>query len=104
MKNKRVCVLGDKTYILGFKALGFETFFVTKNTAEDTLKKLISEKYPIIFITENYAKQLYDILEDYTSGSAVIPIPCGANVTGYGQSRIKKAVEIAVGSDIIFNE
>ena len=35
---------------------------------------------------------------------AIIPIPSNQGATGFGMSNVKKYVEQAVGSDIIFNE
>ncbi len=105
--NKRIGVMGDYDSICGFSALGMDIFEVaSKETAEDTLNNIIEKEYSVIFITENYAEQLSHILDKYRTLPlpAIIPIPSVTGKTGFGLSYVKKAVEQAVGSDIIFNE
>ena len=107
MANKRICILGDFDSISAFTVLGLDTYPVSGNEqAEDTLKQLIQREYSVIFITENYAKALSDILDKYRilPVPAIIPIPSVQGSTGFGIGYVKKAVEQAVGSDIIFNE
>lgn len=107
MANKRICILGDFDSISAFTVLGLDTYPVSGNeNAEDTLKQLIQREYPVIFITENYAKALSHILDKYRTEPlpAIIPVPSVSGTAGFGLSYVKKAVEQAVGSDIIFNE
>lgn len=101
----KIGVIGDRESILGFKALGLQTFPVTtQEEAEKTLKNLVAEKYGIIYLTE----QVYDMVEKETEKHsdsalpAIIPIPGVVGNTGKGISSVKKSVERAVGSDIIF--
>jgi len=73
MSNKySIAIIGNKDTILGFKALGLETFDAnTTETALELLYKLTGEsvdidnkssetiaKYAIIFITEDLAKDI----------------------------------------------
>lgn len=107
MTNKRICIMGDFDSISAFKVLGLDTYPVSdKENAEDTLKQLIVREYSVIFITENYASELSHILDKYRTEPlpAIIPVPSVAGSTGFGIGYVKKAVEQAVGSDIIFNE
>lgn len=107
MANKRICIMGDFDSISAFTVLGLDVYPVSETEqAEDTLKQLITREYSVIFITENYAKSLSHILDKYRTQPlpAIIPIPSVAGSTGFGIGYVKKAVEQAVGSDIIFNE
>jgi V/A-type H+-transporting ATPase subunit F len=105
MPNDRIAVIGDKDSVLAFKALGVDVFG-TKSVVEasETLKKLARE-YSIIFITEDIAQEITDIIDRYKARPypAVIPIPSAQGSTGFGMKRISKDVEKAVGVDILFN-
>lgn len=113
-KNYSIAIIGNKETILGFKALGVETF--DANNGEEALKQLFElkkakreggkeneAKYAIIFITEELASEIPH--DDYKKLSqdalpAIIPLPGSTGSTGYGLKRIGKIVEQAVGSDI----
>lgn len=103
----KVAVMGDRDSIYGFAALGLETFPV--ETGEDggkLLRSLAEKDYAVIYITEALAKELEAEVDHYreTMLPAIIPIPGIHGNTGMGIAMVKKSVEQAVGSDIIFNE
>ncbi len=103
----RIAVLGDRDSIYGFAALGLEVFPVSDSeTGARTLRSLAEQDYAVIYITEALAKDLEPELERYRENllPAVIPIPGVHGNTGMGIGMVKKSVEQAVGSDIIFNE
>ena len=60
----------------------------------------------MIYITESLAAELEDEIEKFAERPlpAIIPIPGVKNNNGIGIANVKKAVEKAVGSDIIFND
>lgn len=100
-----IAVIGDLESILGFKALGLKTFPVdTEQQAIDTFKALTNENYGIIYMTELVFSMLEKYVDGYSSSTlpAIIPIPGVKGNTGQGMSNVKKSVEQAVGSDIIF--
>lgn len=102
----KVAVIGDKDSIYGFELLGLDVF-PTDNVEdkEKLMKKLCNGNYGIIYITEALAEELSELIEKYddTTVPAVIPIPGVKGNTGMGMKSVKKSVEKAVGSDIIFN-
>lgn len=103
----KVAVLGDRDSIYGFAVLGLDVFPITEPTqAAKTLRHLAENKYAVIYITEELASQLEPEIERLRSRPlpAVIPIPGLHGNTGAGMQSVKKSVEQAVGSDIIFNE
>ena len=102
----RVAVLGDRDSIYGFAAIGLDTFPVEDATeAAKKLKVLADGRYAVIYITESLQAQLETEIDNYVSSQlpAIIPIPGVSDNTGMGMSNVKKSVERAVGSDIIFN-
>lgn len=103
MPNNKIAIIGDKDSILAFKAIGVEVFPI-KNAfdASETLKKLARE-YAIIFITEEIAESICEVVNRYKARPypAVIPIPGASGATGYGMRGISKDVEKAIGTDIL---
>ena len=102
-----IAVMGDYDSIYGFQALGIRVCAVTDpEEAARLLKKLAEEKTAVIYITEALASLIPDALAAYDSEflPAVIPIPGISGNTGIGLARVRKSVEKAVGTDIIFNE
>lgn len=116
--NYKIAIIGNKDTILGFKALGIETFnainrdeavetlFELKNKSQETEGKTADKKplYAIIFITEDLAEKINK--EEYQKLSknalpAIIPLPSSSGTSGYGIKRIGKIIEMAIGSDII---
>ncbi|SCP97294.1 V-type ATP synthase subunit F [Anaerobium acetethylicum] len=103
----KIAVLGDRDSIYGFAALGLETFPVsTPEAGAKMLKRLASGEYAVIYITEALQAKLEKEIDAYRSSEtpAIIPIPGVAGNTGMGIMNVRKSVEQAVGSDIIFNE
>ena len=103
MLNNKIAVIGDKDSILAFKAVGADVFPI-KNyfDAAETMKKL-ARSYAIVFVTEDIAENISDIIDRYKTRPypAVIPIPGAAGSNGYGMCGISKNVEKAIGSDIL---
>ena len=102
----KIGVIGDKQSIQGFKAVGLDVFDCTsKEDARHTLHKIVKEDYAIIYITEDF----YDLIKveiyeyDEMRLPAIIPIPGMKGSLGIGQYNIKRAVERAVGADILAN-
>ena len=69
-------------------------------------KQLAEDSYAVVYITEALASVLGDELDRYKSDNrlAIVPIPGATGNTGIGIANVKKSVEQAVGSDIIFND
>ncbi len=103
----RIAVLGDRDSIYGFAALGLDVFPVTnEDEGKETLKKLAEGEYAVIYITEGLAAELEHELDHFKELPlpAIIPIPGVTGNTGMGIKMVKKSVEQAVGSDIIFGD
>ena len=104
---KKVAVLGDRDSIYGFSALGLNLFFAER---QEEVKKyflqLCSQDYAVVFITENATDMLNDEIEEVSSRltPSVILIPGIKGNTGQGMKSLKRAVEKAVGSDILMKD
>lgn len=102
----KVAVIGDRDSIYGFAALGLDTYPVSeKEEAAKILKSLAENEYAVIYITESLQAELEAEIDRYITDylPAIIPIPGVSGNTGKGIRNVKKSVERAVGSDIIFN-
>ena len=66
----------------------------------------MEQDYAVIYITEALMSQLPEEMERCAQRMlpAVIPIPGVTGNTGAGIRNVKRSVEQAVGSDIIFND
>ena len=104
----KAAVMGDWDSIYGFSALGLDTFRIEENAdadeAEDMLKRLAQNHYEVIYITEALAKRIPEAIDRFRlmPSPAVILIRGISGNTGDGLKAVKKSVEQAVGSDIIF--
>ena len=99
----KIAVLGDRDSVLGFKALGLDTYFVeSAEEARHTLHRLARETYAIIYITEQLAQQLTAEIARYKDAPlpAVILIPGKTGSLGIAGAALHDAVERAVGADI----
>jgi len=100
----KIAVLGDRDSVLGFKALGIETF-----TADDAaqarpiLRKLGGEEYAVVYVTERLADGMHEEIEAFKDRPtpAVIVIPGKDGLMGLGMESLKSAVKRAVGADIL---
>ena len=101
----KIAVLGERDSIYGFAALGLDIFSVSgREEAAKAFKALTQGAYAVVYVTEETQQLLADEIEKHAGAllPAVIPIPGVSGNTGAGMRRVKKMVEQAVGSDIIF--
>ena len=101
----KIAVIGAYDSIYGFAALGLDTFPVSDaQEGETVLRRLASGEYAVIYITEALAAELSHEISKYQEQvlPAIIQIPGVSGNTGAGVENVKKSVEQAVGSDIIF--
>ena len=101
----KIAVMGDYDSIYGFATLGLSICPVkTRDEAREKLRQLADGQYGIIYITEAAAAELEEEIEEYRERPlpAIIQIPGVSGNTGAGVEGVKKTVEQAVGSDILF--
>lgn len=102
----KIAVMGDRDSVLGFKALGLQVFFAdTADKAKPLLHQLAKDDYAVIYLTEQLASCLQSEIECYQDNitPAIILIPGKGGSLGIGMEQVHKAVERAVGTDILNN-
>ncbi|MDO4617959.1 MAG: V-type ATP synthase subunit F [Clostridia bacterium] len=103
----KIGVIGDYDSISGFSVLGFDIYPTDSlEEAESILSRLSDNGYGIIYVTEQFLKDMPDVIDEYREKKipSVVPVPSVKGSTGFGRSCLKKYVEQAVGSDVIFND
>ncbi len=102
----RIAVIGGKDTVIGFKAVGLETFAASgPEEARKALKELTKEGsgYAIIYIEEKLAQALQHEIDRFKDSPtpAIIMIPGREGSMGLGQYALRAAVERAVGTNIL---
>lgn len=104
----KIAVVGGPDTVIGFKALGLDTFPVREaEEARKLFKKLTraegGDEYSIIYMEENLAQALSAEIDKYkdSPSPAIILIPGKDGSLGLGQSALQAAVERAVGANIL---
>ena len=100
----KIAILGDKKSILGFKALGIDTYGIeNKEEFKQVLIKISQIDYAILFITEELAKEYKDEVDELSQKPipAVVVIPGVKGPTGEGLKTLKRIIERSLGSDIL---
>jgi len=101
----KIGIIGDRDSVLGFKAVGLEVFpCVDADEAKKILNKIVKEDYAIVFITEGFAKDMREVIDQYKDRKipAITPIPGMDGSFDVGFEKLKKSVERAIGADILF--
>lgn len=100
----KAAVIGDRQSVLAFRALGL-TVATTQDPQEaaQILHKLAKDNFAIIYITEQLAQGMFADIAKYTDDPdvAIIPIPSKDGTLGIGDKEVHRAVERAVGADIL---
>jgi V/A-type H+/Na+-transporting ATPase subunit F len=106
----RIAIIGSEEEILGFKGLGLEAIVLeSPEEVEDRLvdlKRMSPQQYAIVFVMEELFQGISaDGLKKLSIGAlpAIVPLPGHKGSTGYGNLRMRKFVEQAIGSDIFAN-
>ena len=100
----RIAAVGDWDSVMGFRALGLDTYPVTSpDEARETIKELAKTDCAVIYLTETLAKDMPDTLARYKDDlrPAIILIPGRTGSLGIGRDNIQRAIERAVGADIL---
>lgn len=104
----KIAVIGGSDCVIGFKALGLDTFPVdnsemARHTLREITKQTGGDEYAIIYIEETMAADMLPDIKKFNEkpSPAIILIPGRDGPIGLGQSALKEAVEKAVGSDIL---
>ena len=101
----RIAVIGEWDSVMGFRALGLDTYPVTDvEEAREKVRELAKAgDCGIIYLTEQLAKDMDDVLARYKDElrPAIILIPGREGSLGIGKNNIQRAIERAVGTSIL---
>lgn len=89
---------------MGFRALGLDTYpVVSADEAREKVRELAKTNCAVIYLTEQLAKDMEDVLARYKDElrPAIILIPGREGSLGIGRNNIQRAIERAVGADIL---
>jgi len=105
----KIAAMGDYDSIYGFSAVGLTLLSTDGKTNEEIARMLrtaADSGYAVIYMTEELMGKIPKEIARYNEKltPAIIAIPGANGNTGLGVKNIKKSVEQAVGSDILFNE
>lgn len=106
MRKEKIAVLGDSDITLAFKAIGMDVYNANSVGEASEKLKLLARNYSVIFITEDLAVQIEEQIQKFRGRTypVIIPIPSSKGATGYGVENVKKDVEKAIGTDILFKD
>ena len=102
MKAK-IAAFGQKDIMLIFKAIGVDVFSVDKNSGlEAQLKELIKEGYAIIFITEDIALDIPEVIKKYMNKTlpSIVIIPGPGKNKNFALNLLRQTVVKAMGVDL----
>ena len=102
----KIAVMGGTDTVIGFKALGLDTFPVADEAeARQVFSDLTAsgDKYAVIYLEENLSKTLSAEIARFTEKvtPAIILIPGRDGSQGLGLTALHAAVRRAIGSDIL---
>ena len=98
--------MGGRDTVMGFKALGLDTFPVSDpSEAKNVFSKITApeEGYAVIYLEENLSKTLSNEIARFTNKvtPAIILIPGRDGSQGLGLTALHDAVVRAIGTDIL---
>lgn len=107
MDKYKMAILGNQDAVLGFKGLGVDAYGISDHNAKDVLKEVVEcSKYAIVFITEDWVDILSNEIGEYYEMPlpAIVSVPSPKGTSGAAIKNLKRIVEQAVGSDILFKD
>ena len=87
-----------------FRAIGLDTYTVASvEEAKDKIRELAKTDCAVIYLTETLAKDMEELLDRYKDElrPAIILIPGREGSLGIGKENLQRAIERAVGADIL---
>jgi V/A-type H+-transporting ATPase subunit F len=99
-----IAIIGDEDAFGGFRALGVAVLVPgSEHSPRTILEELAPSEYGIVFVSENYAEGIVDLItrRTRTTEQAVIILPASRDSRGIAGEEIKRLVRRAVGADIM---
>ncbi|MBO7368825.1 MAG: V-type ATP synthase subunit F [Clostridia bacterium] len=98
-------IIGYGSGVLAFKAAGVDAYTAIDSTRARELLRKLAKTYKVIFITDDLARDLNDLIERMNEKPypIILPIPSEKGSSGYATERMKDQMERALGVDILFS-
>jgi V/A-type H+-transporting ATPase subunit F len=105
MSEGDIAIITDREAGLAFQSMGIKALSAEPEKVRDVLQEA-SKQYKIIFITEDLAQPVADLITAYAAQTLpiIIEIPPIGGTIGLGKKKMKRITERAVGADILFKE
>ncbi|MBU7031200.1 MAG: V-type ATP synthase subunit F [Theionarchaea archaeon] len=105
MAEGEMAIIAEREIGLAFQSMGLQALAADAGEIRDVLKEA-SEKYKIIFITEDLAQIAVDLITEFATQTLpiIIEIPPVKGTLGLGKQKMKRITERAIGADILFKE
>ena len=102
----KIAIVGDGDSITVFRAAGVSAFPAEDERGAREALRAAARENSVIFVTEEIARLLGDYLKrfDEEPYPVVLTVPSGKGSTGLGEELLKKAMERALGVDILFQK
>ncbi len=102
-----VAIIGEKEIIIGYSLIGLKLFpVIDGNEAKIALDKCIQDNFSLVFITDDIAQLIIEEIEKYQkiSPTSICILPNRIKDSGLTLKLLKKNIEKAVGTDIMFRK
>lgn len=103
----KIAIIGEKNIIFGFSLVGIQIFPVEKSEeAIKILRECSKKEYTISFITNQIAAKILEEIEEIQkiSTMTICILPSRTESTELSLNMLRKNVEKAVGTDILFRK
>ena len=102
-----LALIGNKEVIIGFQLMGFKLF--PSNDSDEALSALencLKENYAVVFVTNEIAQKILNDIEKYQkkSSMSICILPNRSKETDLSLKLLRRNVEKAVGTDILFRK
>lgn len=102
-----IAVIADTDFLSGFKALGCSLYPVDDKTKlRDIFNEAAESNFLFIFILENFASKIMDLIEQYSQVShpIIIPLPDFRKDLSLTEDLLSRLTKRATGTDIQMGE
>lgn len=100
----KTAIIGSGDGVLAFKAGGVDAYIADDEIKARSTLKRIAQSYKVIFLTDDLAEKLDDLINRMNESAypIIVPVPCESGSTGYAKTKMKEQMERALGVDILF--
>jgi len=103
----KIAVLGSTDFVMPFSALGVDTYPVglSAGDIDENAKKIISEKYALVVVAENIARQAEKVFSAYEDKPTpcIMVVPFTTESKGFATQALREVLKMATGINILKN-